>query len=87
MPSTETPRMMQIAQDLEDDGFYTAANSVRAIAEERDEYRNFYEAWVEAEVASVTGDTDLLRSKRQTLIATNRAIRNTLAALSPSEES
>jgi hypothetical protein len=36
MPDTRTERMGQIATDLESEGFYTSANSVRAITEERD---------------------------------------------------
>lgn len=40
MTTTITARMTQIADDLRKDGYYTAANSVDAIAGERDKFRN-----------------------------------------------
>jgi hypothetical protein len=37
--------------------------------------RDFHEAWVEVEVAGATGNPDLLRAKRQALIAAHRLVR------------
>jgi predicted transcriptional regulator len=36
MPTTDTARMRQIAEDLWEAGFYTASNSVHEITDERD---------------------------------------------------
>lgn len=36
MPDTRTERMMKIADDLEEEGLYTRAASIRAVTEERD---------------------------------------------------
>jgi hypothetical protein len=37
--------------------------------------RAFHDAWVEAEVASATGDPDLARAKRQALVAVHKLVR------------
>ena len=47
MPTTTTARMNTIADEREEEGFYTQANSIRAITEERNaliiERANFYD--------------------------------------------
>lgn len=39
MPDTRTIRLRRIADDLEEDGWYAKANSIRAVADERDSLR------------------------------------------------
>ena len=51
------------------------AAEIRRLQEENARLREFHDAWVECEVAHATGSPELLRKKREALIAAHKACR------------